>query len=148
MRGFIHSEAIWTTEGRVGISLNMGDDNHSKDKLRQIHMRLWADLGVIIEESGETLGAEELVPFTSHLYDLDADTAMFDNGPKILLRLAYHSNNPLTKDQATGIRFAVRNTPGLREKVDSFVAAQPNGKLWLAIDIHDPNVVMDFTTTF
>lgn len=145
-RGFIHSEAVWATEERVGKSLNMGDDNHAKDETQPEFQTIWRDLGVIIEDSGETLGLNESISFTSHLYDLETGVATFDNGPKILLRLAYAGHNKLTKDQATGIRFAVRHTPGLRERVDAYVAKA--NKAWLEVDIDDPNVIMDFDTVF
>jgi hypothetical protein len=145
-RCFVHSEATWTTEGSVGLSLSMGDDNHGKDPTQKAHKEIWAALGVIIEESGELLELTDEVAFTSHRYNLSTGVTTFDNGAKILLRLAYAGHEELTKEQATGIRFAVRHTPILRERVDDFVrTANPQ---WLSVNIHDPDVVMDFNTVF
>lgn len=149
MRCEIHSEAVWASTHHIGVSLSMGDDSHAKDETLPEYKDTWRDLGVIIDDPGETLALDEPISFTSHSYDLNADgpgSVTFENGPKILLRLAYAGHQDLTRDQATGIRFAVRHTPGLRERVDAFVAEK--NKSWLDIDIHDPAVAIDLDTVF
>lgn len=142
MRAFLHSEAYWQLYGRIALSLTMGDDTHARDVVTPEVREVWRKLGALIEaEDGRIIGLGEKVSFTSHLYDLTDDTVTFDNGPKLLLRLAYHGHSKLTAEQATGVRFAVRHTPGLRERVDAFVAATNSS--WLNIPLDDDSA-MDF----
>jgi hypothetical protein len=150
MRGVVQSEPHWRETGRIGKSLSMGDDNHARDKTSPAMKEVWRQLGVKIDEEGDTIPADQPIPFTSHLYDPNTKTATFNNGPKILLRLAYHGHQKLTREQATGIRFAVRHTPELRERIYDFIssAGGGRGKDWLDIDVNDPYVVMDFATIF
>jgi len=146
MRGFAHSHPFQVFERRFGLSLTMGDDCHGKDTLREEHRQNWHDLGLVIVDPGERIGLDEKVSFTSHEYDIDQCTAVFDNGQKLLLRLALTSQVPLTRDQATGIRFAVRNTSGLREEVDDFIhEINPD---WVKIDVRGGVFGFDPRTVF
>jgi hypothetical protein len=155
MRGIVQSEPHWRQtkargDPKVGKSLCMGDDNHAKDPTSEDMKDVWIQLGVKIDEDGETIPHGKPIPFTSHLYFINEDTAEFNNGPKICLRLAYHGHQKLTKEQATGIRFAVRHTPQLKARIDDFISKANNGKgkEWLDIDLEDPYVAMDFDTVF
>lgn len=144
MRCFIHSEAVFVIDGKIGLSLSVGDDNHGKDPTNEEHRAVWSELGANITDSLDLLGLTDKVSYTSHGYSLDDETATFENGPKLLMRLAYSDHMKLTKEQATGIRFAVRHTPEYRAMVDDFV--RDRDETWLAVDLVDP--VFDATTVF
>jgi hypothetical protein len=151
MRGFIHSEgvnAISVETGggeKLGLSLSVGDDNHGADSTTEAHRSVWSELGADITDALDLLGLTDSVSYTSHAYDLDNETATFENGPKLLLRLAYADHMNLTKEQATGIRYAVRHTPKYAVLVDDFIRQRDAS--WLDIDLDaDPNI--DVTTVF
>lgn len=146
MRCFLHSYAFQILLGVFGLSLSMGDDNHGRDPVTDEHKKVWADLGHIIEDSGKLIPLGEPVSFTSHAYNIDECTATFDNGDKLLLRLALESSLPLTKDQATGIRFAVRHTPVLKDFVDDFV--REHNSSWLSVDVTSGDIRFDPKTVF
>jgi hypothetical protein len=143
MRCIAASEPYWVLYQQVGISLSMGDDNHSRHRAEAMFCELWAELGLQIDGGDTTLGLDDEIDFTSHLYDLHSHTAVFNNGEKLLLRLAYAGVHAITCEMSTGIRFAVRNTPWLRVLVDEFIrSAHPE---WLDVDLTGP---MDFHTVF
>lgn len=151
MRGHIHSEgvnAVSVAEGKgekVGLSLSVGDDNHGADSTNEAHRTVWSDLGADITDALDLLGMKDPVVYTSHAYNLDDETASFENGPKLLLRLAYADHMNLTKEQATGIRYAVRHTPKYATLIDDFI--RERDPTWLDVDLNG-NPSIDITTVF
>lgn len=150
MRGLLHSDANHEfalsqgVSGVVGLSCNMGDDNVGKDKITDFHKAHWASLGCIIDEKGDVISLEEPVPFTSHLYNMSDKTAVYNNGKKLLLRLAYmnYEGKRLTCEQACGVRFAVRNSE-FAPLIDDFIRADPRTASFLSVDIDDPTTKFD-----
>lgn len=150
MRGLLHSDANFAfalsqgEPGAVGLSCNMGDDNVGKDKITDFHKAHWASLGCIIDEKGDVISLEEPVPFTSHLYNMSDKTAVYNNGKKLLLRLAYmnYEGKKLTCEQACGIRFAVRNSE-FAPLIDDFIRADSRTASFLGVDIDDPTTKFD-----
>jgi len=150
MRGLLHSEAHFAyalsqgEHGEVGLSCNMGDDNVGKNAILEFHKAYWASLGCLIDEKGDVVKLGEPVSFTSFLYDMDERTAVYNNGEKLLLRLAYmHSEGKrLTSEQACGVRFAVRGSK-FAPLVDDFIRSDPRTASFLDIDIDDPSTRFD-----
>lgn len=148
-RIFLHSSAYWLTVGLISLSLGMGDDGIGRNRIRQAQLDAWHRFGCVMKPPEfSDLGTP--VAFTSHDYDLDAQTATYENAPKMLLRLAYAGvgTSPITMEQATGIRFAVRNTPELLQLVEDFVRFYDETGTWLEVDVGDIPPNMDLTSVF
>lgn len=128
-RQYAHSELFWSEQGRIGLSLCMGDDCHSKDQIPEGFRALWQQLGINIKDSFKTVQRGEEVDFTSHRYNVDRDYFYFDNADKLLLRLAYEAEyvkegkQPITREQAAGIQFAVRHNRHVDYMVRDYVAS-------------------------
>lgn len=144
MRGILHSDANYVINHELGLSCSMGDDNVGRDKVTPEHRAHWKSLGCIIEEKGETVEIGEPVTFTSHLYDLDTCTAVYNNGVKLLLRLAYmhQQGQRLTAEQANGVRFAVRGSE-FATRVDDFIRSDPHTIAFLDVDVEGPDAKID-----
>lgn len=128
MRGIVHSEAFWVLEGKVALTMTNGDDCIGCDDITDAHVQHWNALGLELDESENlrSLGAHELIAFTSHLYDVQTDSATYNNADKLLLRLAICDATRvlLTKEQVAGVLVCLRHTPDVRDKVLSFVKHQ------------------------
>jgi len=124
MREHIHSEAFWCLDTMIALALTMGDDLIGRDLITEEHKQIWKDLGMRMEDETKLIPVGQPVPFTSHLYNLEAETATFDNVDKLMLRLVLseaHKNFALTRDMACGILFAVRHTPEALVMVEDYV---------------------------
>lgn len=148
-RIFLHSEGYWSTVKKISLSLGMGDDGVGRNRIQQPQLDAWQRLGCQMKPPEfSDLGGP--VSFTSHSYNIEAKKASYDNIPKLLLRLAYAGtgSDPITKEQATGIRFAARNTPLLLRLVEDFIRYYDTTGSWLEVDIHGDIPVMDLSTVF
>jgi hypothetical protein len=110
MRGCVHSQSRWADVLRVSLSLTMGDDIACADKLTDEQQARTEALGCRLSEYKEVeiVDGEYIVDFTSHLYNVKAGTAVFNNVNKLLARILM-SEKPLDLDQVNGVMFAVRN---------------------------------------
>jgi len=124
MREHIHSEAFWCLDSMIALALTMGDDLIGRDLITTEHRQIWKDLGMRMEDDTKLIPVGRPVPFTSHLYNLETESATFDNVDKLMLRLVLseaHKNFALTRDMACGILFAVRHTPEALAMVEDYV---------------------------
>jgi hypothetical protein len=103
-------------------SLNLGDDNVSPYADSADVVKCACELGALVSEVKES--DRDSVDFTSHLYNLDAAHAIFNNGEKMKARLLFTSQQRLAANQIAGILFAARHNVELTKQIKAFVHEQ------------------------
>lgn len=125
MRSFAHSEAFWALFGKVAKALANGDDCIGRDAISQAITEIWSELGLQFDDSEDTRvrALTELIEFTSHLYNVQAKTASYNNNTKLFLKLAlmYGDGKHPTIEQIAGLRVAVRHTPESLSRLEQYV---------------------------
>ena len=139
MRGFVHScafyesdckrlaamqpgEAAWLAP-RPRPSLTMGDDLACPQIVTPVELEYRHHTGLIMDpdDQDNIESGGGIVYFTSHAYDLVNNRHLFDNFPKMLLRLAISGTTGFTAEQFAGVLFAVRHCPEMSRCIRSLV---------------------------
>jgi len=109
MRAVIHSECRWADCGVVSLCLTMGDDIACKDVITEAQITRSKELGMMLSDYEEV--KDDVVDFTSHLYDLKTGCVIFNNVKKLIARICMLPQL-VTQEQVVGMLFAVRNNCG------------------------------------
>lgn len=125
MRSFAHSEGFWAEVGRVAKSLANGDDCIGRDEITRAIVAIWESLGLRLDEE-ESIRIRDLaedIEFTSHLYNVFAKSASYNNPTKLFLKIVimHQRGKRPTLEQLAGLRLAVRNSTTCRTRLEWYI---------------------------